>query len=433
MEPEQPALQGMKCSRASSLIVVDEISHKMLDFWVAGLGFTCTASVSHPPNARPEDGAPFGFVMLSRDDVAVSVMYVCAGLCLENCGNYACFRLRHTSPADAAASSEATGPSLTSALCCFVCVFPPSRYQSTASIAVDVPGAIVAPTQNASIYIRLTGLDALRAHLKRPDIAKLLDVVVADRVTFYGARETFVRAPCGTLVAVSEFPSPAPGPSAPVAEAETPATKREEGEPAHAARKRAAVGEEPSVDARESNMGGTAAAAAATLQTQTPMSAEAVNQLPMHFASYLLLVVGARTGLLDAMATLTSPEPAGRIADVASLHPRYVREWLGGMTTANLVLATLRPKKARTDSEGRDGTAQHIAVANTLYELAPAVKDNLTTCAGAMDQSVFFDFFMTIAQEGLDGVVKCFVSGGGVGYDCFSRSCSMRTMWACAW
>ncbi|MGH3597813.1 MAG: methyltransferase, partial [Mycobacterium sp.] len=46
----------------------------------------------------------------------------------------------------------------------------------------------------------------------------------------------------------------------------------------------------------------------------------------------ILLSVGHQTGLLDAMAGLP-PATSAQIADASGLNERYVREWLGGMTT----------------------------------------------------------------------------------------------------
>lgn len=50
----------------------------------------------------------------------------------------------------------------------------------------------------------------------------------------------------------------------------------------------------------------------------------------------LLLSLGHQTGLLDTMAGL-GPATSARIAEAAGLNERYVREWLGGMTTGRVV------------------------------------------------------------------------------------------------
>src|SRR5262245_64736545 len=53
-------------------------------------------------------------------------------------------------------------------------------------------------------------------------------------------------------------------------------------------------------------------------------------------AAALMLSIGHRTGLFDAMAALP-PATSAEIADAAGLNERYVREWLGAMCTARVV------------------------------------------------------------------------------------------------
>ena len=50
----------------------------------------------------------------------------------------------------------------------------------------------------------------------------------------------------------------------------------------------------------------------------------------------ILISVGHQTGLLDTMARL-EPATSAQIAEAAGLNERYVREWLGGMTTGHIV------------------------------------------------------------------------------------------------
>ena len=49
----------------------------------------------------------------------------------------------------------------------------------------------------------------------------------------------------------------------------------------------------------------------------------------------LMVSVGHRTGLFDAMAQLP-PATSDQIASAAGLDERYVREWLGAMTTGRI-------------------------------------------------------------------------------------------------
>src|SRR5688500_16980999 len=50
----------------------------------------------------------------------------------------------------------------------------------------------------------------------------------------------------------------------------------------------------------------------------------------------LMISIGHRTGLFDAMRSL-APATSAEIAAKAGLNERYVREWLGAMTTARVV------------------------------------------------------------------------------------------------
>ena len=55
-----------------------------------------------------------------------------------------------------------------------------------------------------------------------------------------------------------------------------------------------------------------------------------------HGALCLMVSVGHRTGLFDAMSKLP-PATSEELAAQAGLNERYVREWLGAMTTARVV------------------------------------------------------------------------------------------------
>lgn len=73
-------------------------------------------------------------------------------------------------------------------------------YQSRASVAADVPALAQSPfAQSGALFIEVESLDAIIPKLEG------VDVVVPERTTFYGAREIFVRAPCGTVVGFAEM------------------------------------------------------------------------------------------------------------------------------------------------------------------------------------------------------------------------------------
>jgi 2-polyprenyl-3-methyl-5-hydroxy-6-metoxy-1,4-benzoquinol methylase len=112
----------------------------------------------------------------------------------------------------------------------------------------------------------------------------------------------------------------------------------------------------------------------------------------------LLISVGHRTGLLDAMAPMGAATSA-EIAKAAGLNERYVREWLGGMTTGRIV---------------------EYDPASRTYRLPPEHAAFTTTAAGSENMAYFAQY---IALAGLveDEIVDCFRNGGGVPYSAFPK------------
>src|SRR5690606_37281101 len=94
----------------------------------------------------------------------------------------------------------------------------------------------------------------------------------------------------------------------------------------------------------------------------------------------VMMSIGHRTGLFDVMAKLP-PSTSARIADVAEMSERYVREWLAVMTTARIVTYgparrtyALPPEHAA--SLTRDASlgniaiyAQHVALMGDIQEM----------------------------------------------------------------
>ena len=112
----------------------------------------------------------------------------------------------------------------------------------------------------------------------------------------------------------------------------------------------------------------------------------------------VMVSVGHRTGLFDTLAELddaTSQE----LADAAGLDERYVREWLGAMTTGRIV--ELDPETARYSLP-----AEHAA-----WLTRAASPDNLAVTA---------QWIPTLSTVE-DDIVECFEKGGGVPYERFSR------------
>lgn len=94
----------------------------------------------------------------------------------------------------------------------------------------------------------------------------------------------------------------------------------------------------------------------------------------------LLVTVGHRLRLFDLLATLP-PSTSVQIADAAGLHERYVREWLGGVTTAGFVRYAPSDASYQLRREyvpllaghGPDNIARNIQLIATMGEVAPKV------------------------------------------------------------
>lgn len=114
-------------------------------------------------------------------------------------------------------------------------------------------------------------------------------------------------------------------------------------------------------------------------------------------ATMLMTSLGHRTGLFDVMATLppsTSPE----IAKAAELSERYVREWLGAMTTAGFV--------------------DHDHKADT-YSL-PNEHASWLTRRAPVNMAASTQFFAVLGGAE-DAVAEAFRHGKGVPYSAYNR------------
>jgi 2-polyprenyl-3-methyl-5-hydroxy-6-metoxy-1,4-benzoquinol methylase len=115
-------------------------------------------------------------------------------------------------------------------------------------------------------------------------------------------------------------------------------------------------------------------------------------------AACLMISIGHRTGLFDAMKD-RAPSTSEEIARAAGLNERYVREWLGAMTTARIV---------EVDAESR------------LYHLPAEHAAFTTRAAGANNVAVFAQYVALMGQVEED-ILECFRNGGGVPYERFPR------------
>jgi SAM-dependent methyltransferase len=112
----------------------------------------------------------------------------------------------------------------------------------------------------------------------------------------------------------------------------------------------------------------------------------------------VLTSVGHRTALFDALAELDGAT-SDELAAAAGLNERYVREWLGGMTTGRVV--ELDPDTGRYSLP-----AEHAA-----WLTRAASPDNLAVEAQ----------WITSLSTVEDDIVECFRSGGGVPYERYPR------------
>jgi SAM-dependent methyltransferase len=117
-----------------------------------------------------------------------------------------------------------------------------------------------------------------------------------------------------------------------------------------------------------------------------------------HAGLALMTSIGHRTGLFDTLAALP-PVTSAQLAHEAGLDERYVREWLGAMTTG--------------------GVVEHDPAAGT-FALPPEHAAYLTRAAGADNLSVPAQFIAVLGGVE-DGIVDCFREGGGVPYEAYHR------------
>lgn len=111
----------------------------------------------------------------------------------------------------------------------------------------------------------------------------------------------------------------------------------------------------------------------------------------------LSISLGHKTRLFDTMSRLP-PSTSQRIADAADLDERYVREWLGAMTSAKIV--------------------EYSSTADT-YRLPPEHATFLTRASGPANLAAITPFLGELAKVE-DKIIECFHEGGGVGYQHFT-------------
>lgn len=115
-------------------------------------------------------------------------------------------------------------------------------------------------------------------------------------------------------------------------------------------------------------------------------------------ALMLMTSIGHRTGLFDRMSGMT-PATSEEIAAKAGLNERYVREWLGAMTTGGIVAYDPETRK---------------------YSLPPEHAAFLTRAATPNNIAASAQFIAVLGGVE-DGIVECFFKGGGLPYSDYKR------------
>lgn len=112
----------------------------------------------------------------------------------------------------------------------------------------------------------------------------------------------------------------------------------------------------------------------------------------------LLLSIGHQIGLLDTMSG-RGPATSAEIADAAGLNERYVREWLGGMASGQVV-----------DYDPASGTY-----------LLPAHRAEVLTRSAGTGNLALIAQYIPLLSEVEQQVIGCFRTGGGVPYSAYPR------------
>jgi len=134
-----------------------------------------------------------------------------------------------------------------------------------------------------------------------------------------------------------------------------------------------------------------------TLEASESFAGELLDILN-HGALALMISIGHRTGLFDALSQLP-PSDVHTIASHSGLEERYVREWLGAMVTGGIV----------------------DYVAESRHYSLPPFRAALLTRAASPDNIAVFAQYIGILGRVEDRVVDCFRASGGVAYEHYPR------------
>jgi 2-polyprenyl-3-methyl-5-hydroxy-6-metoxy-1,4-benzoquinol methylase len=117
----------------------------------------------------------------------------------------------------------------------------------------------------------------------------------------------------------------------------------------------------------------------------------------------LAMAIGYRTGLFDFMDAFDCPQTIDAISGRAGLNPRYVQEWLGVMTTAEIVEL----------SQAENG--------ENRYYLPKHCGDLITRRAGNSNLGVYTQEIPLLTICAMEAVIDGFTTGEGVTYDHYPK------------
>lgn len=117
----------------------------------------------------------------------------------------------------------------------------------------------------------------------------------------------------------------------------------------------------------------------------------------------LAMAIGYRTGLFEVLDQFDTPCELRTIAEKSGLSPRYIREWLGIMTTGGIV-------QLSRGAHGED-----------LYYLPGSHGDLLCRRAGHSNLGVYTQEIPLLTLCAMEAVVNGFSTGAGINYEHYPR------------
>ena len=126
--------------------------------------------------------------------------------------------------------------------------------------------------------------------------------------------------------------------------------------------------------------------------------AERLMTVLNHGALNMMISIGHRTGIFDTMSGL-SPATSDEIARRAGLNERYVREWLGAMTTGGIV------------EHDHDNNTYYLPLEHSAWLTRESSPNNIAVTAQ----------WMSVLGGVETKIVDCFRNGGGVPYEAYER------------